>query len=233
MTRVGFQSALGRAIALRYEAVLVATVALFVSQSLSGPNPAVRVLALNALLLATWLASRPALGRVRRGEALLLGASLPALAATSIASFRGEAWLLALGLLGYLACFGLAAAAVLREVLRATHITSSTLAAALWVYLLLGLCFAFLYAQLELITPGAFSASGAQGAAAPRVLAVGEKFYFSLVTLSTLGYGDIVPRSSVARSLASVEALAGQIYLAVLIASLVGGHRGAATRGER
>lgn len=45
--------------------------------------------------------------------------------------------------------------------------------------------------------------------------------YFSFVTLATLGYGDIVPRSDVARSLAIIEAVAGQLYLAVMVARLV------------
>jgi len=45
--------------------------------------------------------------------------------------------------------------------------------------------------------------------------------YFSFVTLATLGYGDIVPRSDVARSLAIIEAVAGQLYLAAMVARLV------------
>lgn len=48
--------------------------------------------------------------------------------------------------------------------------------------------------------------------------------YFSFETLTTLGYGDIVPRSPVARMLATLEAVMGQIYLTVLIARLVGLH---------
>ena len=48
--------------------------------------------------------------------------------------------------------------------------------------------------------------------------------YYSFVTLSTLGYGDIVPKVSAARMLAAVEAITGQLYLAVLVARLVGLH---------
>jgi hypothetical protein len=51
---------------------------------------------------------------------------------------------------------------------------------------------------------------------------VEEWFYYSFVTLTTLGYGDITPLSRVARSLAIGEALTGQLYLAVLIARLIG-----------
>ncbi len=46
-------------------------------------------------------------------------------------------------------------------------------------------------------------------------------FYFSLVTLATLGYGDIVPRTDVARALAIVEGVGGQLFLAVMVARLV------------
>jgi voltage-gated potassium channel Kch len=48
--------------------------------------------------------------------------------------------------------------------------------------------------------------------------------YFSFSTLTTVGYGDIVPRSNAARTLAELEAITGQIYLAVLVARLVGLH---------
>jgi len=48
--------------------------------------------------------------------------------------------------------------------------------------------------------------------------------YYSFVTMTTLGYGDIVPRSSSARMFAAIEALMGQLYLAVLVARLVGLH---------
>jgi voltage-gated potassium channel Kch len=53
---------------------------------------------------------------------------------------------------------------------------------------------------------------------------VNEKGYFSFVTLTTIGYGDIVPRSAAGRIFASLEAVMGQIYLAVLVARLVGLH---------
>jgi hypothetical protein len=48
--------------------------------------------------------------------------------------------------------------------------------------------------------------------------------YFSFATLTTLGYGDIVPVSAIARTLATLEAITGQLYLAVLVARLVGLH---------
>jgi hypothetical protein len=72
--------------------------------------------------------------------------------------------------------------------------------------------------MLELVEPGSYLFDG-------RPLERGNVFaklvYFSLVTLSTLGYGDIIPVSPPARMFAAVEAITGQLYLATLIASLI------------
>ena len=65
------------------------------------------------------------------------------------------------------------------------------------------------------------------------LLEIGSAMYFSFVTLTTLGYGDITPVNSFARSLAFLEAAMGQIYLTVLIASLVGVHISTSTKGKQ
>ena len=57
--------------------------------------------------------------------------------------------------------------------------------------------------------------------------------YYSFVTLTTLGYGDIAPRSEVGRGLAIVEAVAGQLYLAVMIARLVSLYTAGAGKGNQ
>jgi hypothetical protein len=85
--------------------------------------------------------------------------------------------------------------------------------AALSAYLLAGIFFGVLYWVLEQFWPGTFTLAGTFS----RVSAI----YFSFVTLATLGYGDIVPRSDIARGLAIVEGVGGQLFLAVLIARLV------------
>jgi voltage-gated potassium channel len=79
--------------------------------------------------------------------------------------------------------------------------------------LLAGVFFGSFYWVLEEIRPGSFTASGD--------FSPSSAIYFSFVTLATLGYGDIVPRSDVARGLAIVEGVGGQLFLAVLIARLV------------
>lgn len=83
-------------------------------------------------------------------------------------------------------------------------------------YLLVGQFWAFLYFLLEHCSPGSLSLSAAGG---------NDLFsysYFSFVTLTTLGYGDISPATPTAQSLATLEAVVGQLYVAVIVARLVG-----------
>lgn len=107
----------------------------------------------------------------------------------------------------------LAAAAALLYAFRARTVDAEHVYAALSAYLLAGLYFGLLFWVLEQLTSGTFTVSGNFS----RLTAI----YFSFVTLATLGYGDIVPRSDIARSLAVVEAVGGQLFLVVLVARLV------------
>lgn len=105
---------------------------------------------------------------------------------------------------------------------RARKIESEVIFAALCLYLLLGLIWAFGYFLLELLSPGAISLGSeinSQSMDSRELIA--EVIYFSFVTITTLGYGDITPVSQLAKSLVIVEALVGQIYIAIVIARLV------------
>lgn len=102
-------------------------------------------------------------------------------------------------------------------VFRSPVVTRDVVSAALVVYLFSAMLFAKLYLMLELAYPGSFSISHETIRDNPGLLK-----YFSTVTLSTLGYGDLVPVNDKSQTLASLEAIFGQIYLAVLIARLVG-----------
>jgi hypothetical protein len=115
--------------------------------------------------------------------------------------------------------FAYTAATILSAVLRASDVSREVIAAAVVVYMFLGMFWAGLYSTLELLFPGSFTVPA--GSTGP----VSQPFvYFSFTTLTTLGYGDITPVSGAARAFATLEALLGQIYLAVLIARLVGIH---------
>ena len=117
------------------------------------------------------------------------------------------------------------AVAILTEVLRAGEVTSHLVVGAVCVYLMLALVWTFLYYAIEALAPGAILVRGQpfSGAGAlPVADAEGIKMlYISLASISTLGNGDI-PVTFLARQLAAVEAITGQLYLAVLIARLVG-----------
>ena len=94
-----------------------------------------------------------------------------------------------------------------------SKVDAEHLFAALSAYLLAGIYFGVLYWVFEQVQPGAFvTPSGFSRAGA---------CYFSFVTLATLGYGDIVPRADIARGLAVIEGVGGQLFLAVLVARLV------------
>ena len=106
-----------------------------------------------------------------------------------------------------------AAGSALSFALRARSINREHVYAALSAYLLAGIFFGVLYWVLEQTWPGTFALAGE--------FSPNSAIYFSFVTLATLGYGDIVPRAEVARGLAVVEGVGGQLFLAVLIARLV------------
>ena len=110
----------------------------------------------------------------------------------------------------------LAIVALARQAFRRGAVESERIFAALDAYLLAGLIFGVCYLILEQSWPASF------GTAAANDLDPSGAVYFSFVTIATLGYGDIAPVSEAARGLAILEAVAGQLYIAVLVARLVG-----------
>jgi hypothetical protein len=114
----------------------------------------------------------------------------------------------------------IAAASAVRFAVRARVINAEQIYAALSAYLLAGLFFGVLHWAIGIGWPGSFAEAGAGDA--PAEFALSTAIYYSFVTLATLGYGDVVPRTEMARGLAVVEAVGGQFYMAVMIARLVG-----------
>jgi len=95
------------------------------------------------------------------------------------------------------------------------------ISAALCLYLLLAMLWASLFTLLEGFMPGSFAGSGL--AQAETLREYHQYFnYFSFVTITTLGYGDITPQTPLAMTLCQVEAILGQFFIAVLVARLVG-----------
>lgn len=111
----------------------------------------------------------------------------------------------------------LLALVLVRYIFTVKHVTSHVLYAASTVYLLIAGAFAPFYTALEALSPGSFVAAYSDS-----VLTWQDFIYYSFSTLSTLGYGDLVPVGVWARSFASAEAVIGVLYLAIMMARLVG-----------
>jgi hypothetical protein len=100
------------------------------------------------------------------------------------------------------------------------RVTWHRIQGAIALYVILGLLFAHLYGLLNLLVPDAFG-SAPSALSRYAVFHRGRMLYFSFTTLTTAGYGDIVPLHPVARSLATLEAVIGQLFPATLLARLV------------
>jgi len=171
------------------------------------------------LIAAVWAVSR------HHG---VLIASLSLAAPTFITAwmqhFIERRWLTAVYLILGAVFLGFTAVVLLRQTLTGVAVTADTIAGAICFYLLLGVIWALIYALVELSHPGSFLDGGhpVGSTIAGHQSLVPTMLYLSLVTLSTLGYGDILPVTPPARMLAALEAILGPLYLAVLIAMLVG-----------
>ena len=149
--------------------------------------------------------------------ALLL--AIPALVGRWINYFQPELVPPAVFLTAGLALIAFVVANLLRFVLRAPSVNADVLCASISAYLMLGLLWTMAYWLVDQLTPGAFSFNTTSGT--KETMAGFNAFYFSFITLSTVGYGDIAPVSRIARWLAATEAMTGLLYVTVLIARLV------------
>jgi voltage-gated potassium channel len=107
-----------------------------------------------------------------------------------------------------------------RKIASTNTISGNRIIGAICVYFMLGVIWALTYALLEFVIPGSFSGL-VDDANLPQNP---DWVYFSFVTLTTLGYGDILPLTYLARALAFMEAVVGQFYIAILVAGLVSAH---------
>jgi voltage-gated potassium channel len=113
---------------------------------------------------------------------------------------------------------------VIGNVMKEERVGTNKIFGAICGYILIGLLWALVYGALELSYPGSFSGTATPQQEGPHFAAMDQFIYFSLVTLSTLGYGDITAVTHAARSLSAVEAVVGQLYMAILVARLIGLH---------
>jgi hypothetical protein len=135
------------------------------------------------------------------------------------AYFFKHEWLPIIGLLCGIAFFAFIIVIILRFIFKQDEISGDLIAGAAVVYLLMAIMWAFAYRVIEIIDPGSFSL--AQGHSLEHQFSFQ---YYSFVTLTTLGYGDIFPISTAAKACAILEAVIGQLYLVITIAWLMGVH---------
>ena len=107
---------------------------------------------------------------------------------------------------------------IARDIFSASKVTFDTVRGGISVYLLIGFVWALFYGMVATLDSNAFSQELVQGGSYLKTL------HFSFTTLTTLGYGDIVPISEIALVLSNLEAVIGQMYVAVFIAILIGGY---------
>ena len=115
-------------------------------------------------------------------------------------------------------CLALAAY-VLSEIFRATEVRRHQIEGAIAAYLLLGVAWSFAYNLVFMIRPESFTFGNAMLQSDPETQ--GRFLYFSFVTLTTIGYGDIMPTIATTEMLSVLEALVGQLFPAILLARLV------------
>jgi Ion channel len=144
--------------------------------------------------------------------------AIPAIAGRWISHFRPDLVPPPVFLIAGLILIVFVVANLLRFVLCAPSVDVEVLCASISAYVMLGLIWTIAYWLVDQLTPGAFAFNTSIGT---HSMSGFNAFYFSFVTLSTVGYGDITPVSKIARMLAALEAMTGLLYVAVLIARLV------------
>ena len=199
--------------------LLVGTYAVLPLLPLGGSAPAVD-LALLGVLGATMLLGIRAAERARIhfvAAEVLVGL----IAAAAVAEIFGYPTYEAARLLFAFLTL-IAIEAILIHVLSAHRVDADKIFAAICVLFLLGWFWSYVYVVVDRHTEGgAFTGLRDEHGASEDA---GQLTYFSFVTLTTLGYGDIAPRTPLARVLATLQALTGQLYLAILVARLVALH---------
>jgi hypothetical protein len=140
-------------------------------------------------------------------------------AASLFEHFLENTWIFSLRALLNILAAGFLGALLLARVMRDGRINRNRIMGAIGSYLLIGIVFAQAYRLLAAFVDNAFAIGGVPA----DLSAIGARLpYFSFITLTSTGYGDITPLHPYARALATMEALAGNLVLAVLVARLVG-----------
>jgi hypothetical protein len=211
--RIRVRSAVEQVLLQRCMYLFGGVLALIVSVLLLEPSPRARVVVYAANLLLD-VAAVATVARSRKALLIAAALAVPAMAFQTGALGTDELTRPLAGPALTAALYAVTIAYVLRYVFRTDVMTGDKFYGAAAGYLMLGLFYASLYVIVERLHPGAFAA------AAP--LAFADLLYFSFTTLTSTGFGDIVPVIRQARALVVLEQITGALFLAILIARLTG-----------
>ncbi|MEO5917282.1 MAG: ion channel [Luteolibacter sp.] len=170
------------------------------------------------VLTVVMFAAVRAVGGRRRTHLIALALLVPPLAGKWINHFHPERISPLVYIVGTIVYFGFVVAHLLRFIVRAPRVDGNVLCAGVSGFLLLGLLWVPAYMLVARVNPAAFTLP------AGTVMNGFGAFYFSFITLCTVGYGDVAPVSNFARMLAVLEAVTGLFYMAVLVSRLVSMH---------
>jgi hypothetical protein len=173
---------------------------------------AVTLAVLGAIVRLFWL--------LPKARFVALGLAVPATIAAALAGYASKSPLASALLFFTAAFFILTTVRLLYKIVRDKVVTADTLYGAACIYLLIGITWALLYAILTWLQPGTLSYAKLSQ---PTDVVGGwsSNVYFSFMTLATVGYGDIIPASQLARSVVILEVISGVFYVALLVGRLV------------
>jgi uncharacterized membrane protein (DUF2068 family) len=206
---------------LRHLELLIALVGIIVGQAVLNDTSNVNRTIFNLLFFTVVVSAMRSLSQLRWTQYFAITTGVIALSASIFAEFQPSRVLLIIVYTCYLAIFFSLVHALSRSVFQSGRIDTDRILGAVCIYFLLALIWALVYSIIEVWQPNSFNI--------PNYIALGVRqqmvcdlIYFSNVTLTTLGYGDITPLSNLARTLANLEAMAGQLYVGIVIARMVG-----------
>ena len=172
---------------------------------------------LDISITVIFLSSIYAVSQKGQSFRIAVGLLLPVIAAIWLTYFVHIPYLSLVGDCCSILFFAFTIIIILSSLFREDEVTLDVIYGSVAVFLLMALMWTFIFDVIEYLQPGSFlvTASPSQGS---RIHFV----YYSFVTITTVGYGDILPVSMTARAFSIIEMLVGQIYLVVLVARLVG-----------
>ena len=207
----------------QYEFLFFAMLAAIIVRPLLD-NGVLGLLILNVLISAVLISSAYAVSGHGRTLKVSLFLLVPAFLSSWSTVFMSDLWPMAVSRVLMLAFVSYILGVIALDILSEKRVTRDTIFGSACVYMFLGFVFADIYMLFQIIEPQSFGQAIDIAPVGSEVRVSSELSYFSFVTLTTLGYGDMTPKTGMVQGIATFEAMLGQFYLTVLVARLVGLH---------